>query len=110
MQTLFNVSRRTFATGNPQVYLSISKAGQKVGNLVFELYADKQPNTTQNFLNLCTNTHGDKLAGTHFHQGFPAFGISGGKFGEENTSTFGYRIPSERLDIRHNRRGLLTTS
>ena len=48
MNTLFNISKRSFATAtaNPRVFLSISKAGQSVGNLVFELYADKQPNTS----------------------------------------------------------------
>ena len=110
MQTLFNVSKRSFSTGNPHVFLSISKAGQPVGNLVFELYADKQPTTAQNFVNLCTNTNGAKLAGSHFHQGFSGFGIMGGKFGDEDESTFGYRLPSESLEVRHNRRGQLTTN
>ena len=36
-----------------RVFLTISKAGHNVGNLVFELYADKQPNTAENFVNLC---------------------------------------------------------
>ena len=108
--TLF---KRSFSTGahvNPRVFLSVSKAGQPVGNLVFELYADRQPNTSQNFVNLCTNQSGATLHGSHFHQGFPGFGISGGKLGEEDQSSYGVRLPDENLEIRHSRRGLLTTN
>jgi hypothetical protein len=43
MNTLYSFGARSFATANPRVFLSISKAGQSVGNLVFELYADRQP-------------------------------------------------------------------
>jgi cyclophilin family peptidyl-prolyl cis-trans isomerase len=106
---MFALSKRTFATGNPQVFLQISKAGKPVGNLVFELFADKQPHTAQNFVNLCTAKEGHALAGTHFHHGIPGFGISGGKIGDEDVSSFGMRLPDENLDVRHNRRGLLTT-
>ena len=109
MNTLYTLSARSFATGNPRVFLSISKAGQSVGNLVFELYADKQPRTAQNFINLAT-AHGDhSLTGSKFHHGLQGYGITGGKFGEEDVSSFGSRLPDERLDVRHNRRGLLTT-
>ena len=73
---------------------------------MFELYADQQPATAQNFVNLCNSN----LAGSKFHTGLPGFGISGGKFGDEDVSSFDVRLPDENLDIRHNRRGLLTTS
>ena len=58
---------------------------------------------------MCTAKDGHALAGTNFHHGIPGFGITGGKIGEEDVSSFGLRLPDERLDIRHNRRGLLTT-
>ena len=110
MNTLYTLGARSFSTGNPRVFLSISKAGQTVGNLVFELYADRQPQTAQNFVNLCTAKEGGyALAGTSFHHGLPGFGISGGKIGDEDVSSFDVRLPDERLDVRHNRRGLLTT-
>jgi cyclophilin family peptidyl-prolyl cis-trans isomerase len=104
------MSKRSFSTGNPHVYLQVSKGGKAVGNMVFELYADAQPQTVQNFINMCTAKEGHALAGSTFHTGLPGFGISGGKFGCEDVSSFGFRLPDERLDIRHNRRGLLTTS
>ena len=111
MNTLYSLGARSFSSGNPRVFLSVSKAGQAVGNLVFELYADRQPQTAQNFLNLCTAKEGSRsLAGTSFHHGLQGFGISGGKIGDEDVSSFDVRLPDERLDIRHNRRGLLTTS
>ena len=80
MNTLFNISKRSFAAvhANPRVVLQISKAGQSVGDLVFELYADKQPNTAENFINLATANDGASLKGTHFHHGIPGFGITGG--------------------------------
>jgi len=109
MQTLFAMSKRSFSTGNPHVFLQVSKGGKTVGNMVFELYADAQPQTVQNFINMCTAKDGHALAGSSFHHGIPGFGISGGKFGCEDESSFGYRLPDERLDIRHNRRGQLTT-
>ena len=111
MNTLFALSKRSFSTSgaNPHVFLSISKAGQSIGNVVFELYADQQPQTSQNFVNLCTAESGRALTGSQFHHGIPGFGISGGKFGDEDLSTFDVRLPDENLDIRHSRRGLLTT-
>lgn len=109
MNTLYTLGARSFSTGNPRVFLSISKAGQSVGNLVFELYADRQPKTAQNFVNLCTAHDGHALAGSKFHHGLQGFGITGGKFGDEDVSSYDVRLPDERLDIRHNRRGLLTT-
>ena len=65
--TLLKRSFSTAAHANPRVYLTISKAGTHVGNLVFELYADRQPNTAHNFVNLCTNQTGATLSGSHFH-------------------------------------------
>ena len=101
------ITKRSFSTtANPRVVIGISKAGAPVGNLEFELYADRQPNTTENFVNLCA----DGLKGTHFHRGLPGFGISGGKMGDEDVSSHGVRLPDESLEIRHSKRGLLTTS
>ena len=58
---------------------------------------------------MCTNKDGASLRGTHFHHGLKGFGISGGKIGEEDVSSHGIRLPDENLEIRHSKRGLLTT-
>ena len=69
MNSLITISKRSFSVngGNPHVFLSISRAGQNLGNIVFELHADKQPTTAQNFVNLCTAKEGHALAGSKFH-------------------------------------------
>ena len=76
--------------------------------MIFELYADQQPATTESFRALCEGSEGNSLAGTGFHQGQSGFGISGGRMGQENVGAFGTRLMDEDLTMRHNKRGQLT--
>ena len=112
---LFNVQRRGFSSlynysnaANPRVYLSVSRGEQRVGDLVFELYQEQAPATTESFRTLCAGAEGQSYAGTTFHQGQSGFGISGGRLGEENLSAFGVRLQDEDLTLRHFKRGQLT--
>ena len=111
---LFNLPRRGFASlynysnpANPRVYLTVARGEQKVGDLVFELYQEEAPATTESFRALCAGAEGQSYAGSSFHQGMSGFGISGGRMGEENLGAFGVRLQDEN-SLRHFKRGQLT--
>ena len=111
---LFNLPRRGFASlynysnpANPRVYLTVARGEQKVGDLVFELYQEEAPATTESFRALCAGAEGQSYAGSSFHQGMSGFGISGGRMGEENLGAFGVRLQDENT-LRHFKRGQLT--
>ena len=46
--------------------------------------------------------------GTNFHHGLSEFGISGGRFGDENLGADGTRMNDEDLTVRHIKRGQLS--
>ena len=111
---LFNLPRRGFASlynysnaANPRVYLTVARGEQKVGDLVFELYQEEAPASTESFRALCAGAEGQSYAGSSFHQGMSGFGISGGRMGEENLGAFGVRLQDENT-LRHFKRGQLT--
>ena len=104
---LYNYS----SPSNPRVFLTVARGEQKLGDLVFELYADRQPNTSENFKALCEGVDGGRsYAGSTFHSGLSDFGISGGRLGEENVGADGTRLSDEDLTVRHVKRGMLTAS
>ena len=112
---LFNFSKRGFSSlynysnaANPRVYLTVAKGDQRIGDLVFELYAEQQPATAESFTALCAGAEGQSYTGSAFHHGQSGFGISGGRIAEENVSAFGMRLQDEDLTMRHNKRGQLT--
>ena len=111
---LFNFGKRGFSlynysnAANPRVYLTVSQGDTKIGDMVFQLYAEQQPATTESFRALCEGSEGTSLSGTKFHHGQSGFGISGGRIGEENLGAFGQRLMDEDLTLRHNKRGQLT--
>ena len=111
---LFNYGKRGFSlynyssSTNPRVYITVANGEKHLGNLVFELYADKQPQTAESFRALCSGEGGHSYVGTAFHHGQSGFGISGGRLGEENVGAFGLRLQDENLNLRHHKRGLLT--
>ena len=91
VKKLFTLSQRSFAfslynysnKSNPRVFMTLSKNGQVLGDLVFELYQDHCPHTTDNFLSLCSgNGHDSKtIQGTVFTNGFPGIAMHGKKVG-----------------------------
>ena len=112
---LFNISKRGFSSlynyssaTNPRVYLTVARGDQLLGDLVFQLYSDQQPATTESFRALCEGAEGNSYSGSGFHQGQSGFGISGGRMGDENVGAFGLRLQDEDLTMRHNKRGQLT--
>ena len=71
--------------------MTVARGEQKLGDLVFELYADRQPNTSERFHSLLTGADTRSLIGTGFHCGLSDFGISGGRLGDENVGSDGTR-------------------
>lgn len=119
---------------NPFCYLDYTFAGSAskgddVGRLIFELYADKLPKTTANFLALCTgeqgkvpendDAHTAAHAGVALHyKGAPVHRvvkdgwIQGGDIvsgrGDSGVSVYGTTFPDESFAVKHDRKGVLS--
>ena len=112
------VSKRSFSAlynysnaANPRVYLTVASGEHKVGDLVFELYSDKQPAAAENFKTLLQGAvEGKSFVGTHFTKGMAGLGVIGGRIDHENNGAFGTLNPDGDLNLRHYKRGLLTTT
>ena len=90
--------------------MTVSKNGSNLGDLVFELYSNHCPKTSDNFIQFATgnNKLGKSYAGTKIDGGFPGITVQGGKLGCENLAADGIRMPDENLELRHYKRGILT--
>ena len=102
--SLYNYS----SPSNPRVFMTIARGEQKLGDLVFELYEDRQPATTDSFRTLLSGADGRSYLGTGFHHGLSDFGITGGRIGDENLGADGTRMSDEDLTMRHIKRGQLS--
>ena len=74
--SLYNYTART----NPRVYLTLSKNGKTLGDLVFELYHNHCPKTAENFISLLSENNAlhHSYKGTSFTGGYPGILIKGG--------------------------------
>lgn len=92
-----------------------------LGNIRIRLFADKVPNTVENFVDLAegtkewTHPHTKEKKtepyynGTIFHRVIPGFMIQGGDITGTGTGGPGYRFADEfHPELRHNRPGLLS--
>ena len=70
----------------------MAQGDQRIGELVFELYSERQPQTSESFQALCDGSEGNSYVNSEFHKGMSGFGISGGRIGEENVGAFGMRL------------------
>ncbi|OAD79832.1 hypothetical protein PHYBLDRAFT_15321 [Phycomyces blakesleeanus NRRL 1555(-)] len=105
---------------NPRVFFDIDIDGQRIGRVVFELFADEVPNTAENFRALCTGEKGlGKLSnmplhfrGSIFHRIIKGFMIQGGDFTRRNgtggESIFGATFADESFARKHTTHGLLS--
>ena len=110
-KALANVSKRSFSSifkytnaSNPRVFLSVAQGGSPVGEMVFELYEDRQPATVENFRTLCEGAY----EGSAISSGMAGLGFNAGHLSEENLSAFEVRSPDEDMTVRHTHRGQLT--
>ncbi|XP_072899106.1 peptidyl-prolyl cis-trans isomerase D [Hemitrygon akajei] len=105
---------------NPRVFLDVSMAGELVGRIVLELFADVCPKTAENFRALCTGekgvgpTTGKPLhfKGCPFHRIIKKFMIQGGDFSNHNgtggESIYGEKFEDENFHYKHDQVGLLS--
>lgn len=98
------------SNANPFAYLDISVAGGKAERLVFELFEDKCPRTSENFLALCEAKRGGYV-GTPFHRVVPGGWVQGGDtaggHGDGGEAADGGTFADESFEILHDRPGIL---
>lgn len=104
----------------PKVYFDITIGGDAVGRIVFELFMDKTPKTSENFRALCTGEKGKgektgallHYKGTRFHRIIKGFMAQGGdieyKDGMGGESIYGEKFPDENLKRAHDAPYLLS--
>ncbi|GAB5590743.1 hypothetical protein Unana1_05643 [Umbelopsis nana] len=105
---------------NPRVFFDIDIDGQRVGRIVFELFADEVEKTAENFRALCTGEMGlGKVSnmplhyrGSIFHRVIKGFMCQGGDFTRRNgsggESIYGAAFPDENFKRKHTTQGLLS--
>jgi peptidyl-prolyl isomerase F (cyclophilin D) len=108
-------AKRSFASlynysckNNPRVYFTLSRDGAKLGDLVFEVYANHVPKSAENFLSFVKGNTLGSYKGTSFKGGFPGIVLQGGRVTECNASADGSRAPDENMTLRHFKRGVIS--
>lgn len=101
------------------VYFDISIGGKPRGRILFELFSNELPKTTENFRALCTGEKGVGKAGKPlhfkgciFHRIISNFMIQGGDFtngnGTGGESIYGEKFDDEGFPFKHDISGLLS--
>nr|XP_046178670.1 peptidyl-prolyl cis-trans isomerase D [Oncorhynchus gorbuscha] len=105
---------------NPRVFFDVDIGGERVGRIVFELFADVVPKTAENFRALCTGEKGTgkttgkplHFRGCPFHRIIKQFMIQGGDFSNQNgtggESIYGEKFEDENFHYKHDKEGLLS--
>uniref|UniRef100_A0A8B9HFV9 Peptidyl-prolyl cis-trans isomerase D n=1 Tax=Astyanax mexicanus TaxID=7994 RepID=A0A8B9HFV9_ASTMX len=105
---------------NPRVYFDVDIGGERVGRVVFELFADVVPKTAENFRALCTGEKGTgkstgkplHFKGCPFHRIIKKFMVQGGDFSNQNgtggESIYGDKFEDENFHYKHDKEGLLS--
>jgi cyclophilin family peptidyl-prolyl cis-trans isomerase len=113
---LLSVPKRQFSLysysdrSNPRVFLTISKNGQTLGDLVFELYRNHAPQNVESFVSFATgnNAWGGNYKGLALDRGLPGSVLGTGHVWPCESSASGHRQVDEDLSLRHFKRGQLT--
>ena len=98
------------SASHPRVWLDVSRDGQRVGRLNFELYETHTPALAENFTAFATGqAQGHRsYVGTSLHSSVPGQGFQAGTFEGENQGSNNERLADENLELRHHKRGILT--
>ena len=101
------------------VFFDVTIGGQNAGRVTIELFADKVPNTAENFRCLCTGEKGVgksgknlHFKGSKFHRVINDFMAQGGDFtagnGTGGESIYGEKFADENFSLKHTGRGDLS--
>ena len=106
---------------NTLVFFDIAIGGTPTGRVVFELFSDIAPITSENFRALCTGEKGVSQSGVNlhykgsrFHRIIPEFMCQGGDISLSNVesnggeSIYGPYFDDENFILKHNSAGLLS--
>ncbi|XP_057560074.1 peptidyl-prolyl cis-trans isomerase A-like [Hippopotamus amphibius kiboko] len=103
---------RSLATVNPTVFFNIAVYGLPLGQVSFELFADKVPKTAENFRALTTGEKSFGYKGSCFHRIIPGFMCQGGDFtchdGTGGRSIYGEKFDDENFLLKHTGPGILS--
>jgi cyclophilin family peptidyl-prolyl cis-trans isomerase len=101
---LYNYSSKA----NPRIFMTLSMDGNKMGDLVIEVYQNHSPRSAENFLNFVNGCSVGSYKGTTFTGGFPGIVLTGGRVTPCNASSDGGRQPDDGLTLRHSKRGIVS--
>jgi peptidylprolyl isomerase len=104
---------------NPFVYFKVAVGNRDAGEIIFELFHDVLPITSENFRALCTGETGIGYwlksrcyQNTHLHRILKGVGAQGGDFNFDNgrmgESIYGQFFRDESFTYAHSKRGLLS--
>lgn len=105
---------------NPQVYMDVCIDGDPAETMVFELFPEVAPKTSENFRALCTGEKGIgprsgkplHYKGSFFHRILKGSSAQAGDFvsrdGTAGESIYAGKFPDESPKLRHDERGLLS--